>query len=137
VLTAFFVGIAKLGSGGITLPAEIFFAIVAVALIQDFRLALSVADRVAIGGDRITYRVAFGTRRASLSSIRKAQVLDHGRREDPRHVARFVLPRSEFWVSDRLRGFDRLVNQITLLAPKADVAPMSVWERFWWLQWFA
>ncbi len=55
VLAVIFIAIARLGEGWLTLPAGIFFAIVAVMLVQDFRLAVSVADRVAIGGDQITY----------------------------------------------------------------------------------
>jgi hypothetical protein len=134
VLTTFFLGIAKLG-GELNLAAGIFFALVAVVLIQDFRLALSIADRVVIVGDQITYRVALGTRSAPLTSVRKAQALDRGGGERPRRVARFVLGRGEFWVSDRLQGLDRLITHVLLLAPRASTAQMTVRERFWWLQW--
>jgi hypothetical protein len=110
ILSAFILLTAALGRGEMTLAAAIFFALAILFLGQSYRLALSVADRVVVGKELITYRVCLGTHSAPLDSVRKAQLLERGDRENPRRIARFVLDRGEFWVSDRLRGFDRLVN---------------------------
>ena len=137
VLAVIFLAIARLGEGGLSLPAGVFFAIVAMVLVQDFRLAVSIADRVITDGDQITYRVAFGTRSVPMSSLLKVQALNRGSGEDPRRVARVVLGSGEFWFSERMSDFDRLITHLLVLAPKASTAEMTIWERIWWLQWGA